>query len=246
MRWLLLLLLLGPPARAEELVLGLSASEVDITATFDGSDILVFGAVKRDRPSPGPLDVAVAVSGPLRPLVVRHAERTFGIWVNTASVAVDAAPSFYAVATTRPLDRILSDTEDLRRAITPARAIRAVGTGVANREDYVEALLRLYEAEGRYAVEEGGVAFAEQTLFRARIALPASLTEGAYATRIFLLRDGAVIDSAETSIEVRKVGVERWLYRLSVEQPIPYGLLALLLAIGAGWGAQAAFAAVRP
>ena len=105
MRWLLLLLLLGPPARAEELVLGLSASEVDITATFDGSDILVFGAVKRDRPSPGPLDVAVAVSGPLRPLVVRHAERTFGIWVNTASVAVDAAPSFYAVATTRRLAR---------------------------------------------------------------------------------------------------------------------------------------------
>ena len=48
MRWLLALLVLALPAAAEEeVVLGLSSDRVAITATFDGDDILVFGAVKR-------------------------------------------------------------------------------------------------------------------------------------------------------------------------------------------------------
>ena len=44
MRSALALLLLASPAAAEEIVLGLSRDQVAITATFDGSDILIFGA----------------------------------------------------------------------------------------------------------------------------------------------------------------------------------------------------------
>ena len=54
MRFILIAALLiasALPLRAsEELVLGLSQDRVAITVTFDGSDILVFGAVKRDTP----------------------------------------------------------------------------------------------------------------------------------------------------------------------------------------------------
>jgi uncharacterized protein (TIGR02186 family) len=249
MRTLLaLLLLLALPARAEEIVLGLSSNRVAITATFDGSDILIFGAVKRDAPPPedaSSLQVVITVSGPLEPLTVREAQRRLGLWVNAASVHVDAAPSFYAVASTRRLDEVLSDTEDLRHSITVPRAIRAIGNDVGNREDFLDALIRLRTEEGHYQRLEGSVVFVEQTLFRLSVNLPANLTEGDYATRIFLTRDGQVVDSFETTIFVRKEGLERWLYALSQEQPFLYGLLALALAIAAGWSASAAFQAIR-
>lgn len=255
MRRLLLglgLLLLGAAAPAQEvpperIVLGLSSDRVAITATFDGDDILVFGAVRRDAPPPegAPLEVIVTVSGPLRPLVVRRAERTGGLWINRGAAGVDAAPSFYAVASTGPLDEILSDTEDLRHAVTIPRAIRAVGTGVEDRQDYLDALIRIRARAGVYRILEGGVDLEEETLFRTRINLPANLVEGDYTTRIFLTRDGTVVDTVETHIEVRKVGLERWLFNLSVQRPFLYGILALALAIGAGWGAQAAFARIR-
>lgn len=251
MRWLLASLLLLLPAatsRGEEIVLGLSQDEVAITATFDGSDILIFGGVRRDTiPPPGtaPLEVIVTVSGPMERLTVRHAERRFGIWMNTSAVRVNAAPSFYAVATTGPLDKILTETENLRHSVSIPRAIRAIGNDVGNRDDYLEALIRLRMEQGAYVLLEGGVDFAEQTLFRTRIGLPANLTEGRYPTRIFLTRNGEVVDLFETAIEVRKVGLERWLFALSREQPVAYGLLALLLAIAAGWAASAAFQAVR-
>jgi uncharacterized protein (TIGR02186 family) len=245
---LVLLLAAAPAARGEEIVLGLSQDQVAITATFDGSDILVFGAVKRDAPPPpgaSPLEVVVAVSGPLLPLTVRHAERRMGIWMNTGALRVSAAPSFYAVATTGPLDAILSDTEDLRYSVSLPRAIRAIGNEVGNREDYIAALMRIRADQGAYRILEGAVDFAEQTLFRARIGLPANLTEGDYPTRIFLTRDGEIVDVLETSILVRKVGIERWLFALSRENAPLYGLLALAIAILAGWAASAAFQAVR-
>jgi hypothetical protein len=46
-------------------------------------------------------------------------------------------------------------------------------------------------------------------------------------------------------IDVRKVGLERWLYNLSREQSLVYGLLSLAIAIAAGWLASAAFAMIR-
>ena len=243
---LLLLLLVSLPARAEEIVLGLSDDEVALTVTFDGQDLLVFGAVSRVAPPPpGELGVIVTVSGPKLPVMVRKQARVAGIWVNTEEALVDAAPSFYAIATNRPLPEILSSVEDLRQSITIPRAIRSVGNEVTNSGDFTDALIRVRRAEGFYRLREGAVALQSDTLFRASFSLPANLIEGNYAVRIFLTRGGGVVDRTETVIGVQKVGVERWLYNLAQEMAWAYGLLALALAILAGWGASAAFRLIR-
>ena len=106
-------------------------------------------------------------------------------------------------------------------------------------------MIRIREEQGSYQMLEGAVDFEEETLFRTEIGLPANLTEGDYATRIFLSRDGRIVDSYETTIFVRKTGVERWLNALAHDQPFLYGLLALAIAIAAGWGASAGFQALR-
>jgi uncharacterized protein (TIGR02186 family) len=246
-RFLALFLLLALPARAEQIVLGLSADEVGITATFDGSDILVFGAVKREEPIPAgsPLDVIIAITGPVTPVTVRRKDRRFGIWINTEAAEIDAAPSFYAVATTRPLAEALRDTEDLRHAITIPRAIRSVGNEVDDSAAFTEALIRIRSDEGLYSLLEGAVDLIDQTLFRTEIALPANLIEGRYDARIYLTRDGQVIDFFETPITVQKVGLERWLFNLAHQQPLLYGLLTISFAIVLGWMASFAFQSFR-
>ena len=110
---------------------------------------------------------------------------------------------------------------------------------------FTEALIRIRSEASLYQLRENQVAVDEQTLFRARIELPAALTEGAYASRSVRARDGQVVSSYETSIDVRKVGLERWLFSLSRQQPIIYGLMSLAIAIFAGWGASAAFSLLR-
>jgi len=250
-RALVILMALALPATAqqEQIVAGMSQNRVSITANFDGSEILIYGAVKRDTPRPegGPLEVIVTVQGPSSPLVVRRKDRVAGIWVNNAAVRVDSAPSFYAVATTGPLSHILSDTENLRHGITIERVIRAVGiTSEADRADeFLLGLLRVRTDEGRYRLLQGSVELTEETLFRADIILPSNLTEGEYKVRLYLLRDKRVIATQERVIGVRKEGLERWIFNLAQEQPLIYGLLSLVLAAVAGWGASAAFRLVR-
>ena len=247
LRLALLLVALALPAQGEEVVAGLSQNRVAITANFDGSEILVFGAVKRDEPLPegGPLQVIVTVAGPDHPVTVRRKEKRWGIWINTDMVEVDSAPSFYNVATSAPLTEVLADTEDLRHQITIPRAIRSVGATVDDAEAFTEALIRIRKANGLYQVLEGSVTLEEETLFNTALRLPANLTEGGYLTRIFLTRDQQIVDSYETVIEVRKVGLERFLYNLAYDRPLVYGLMSLAIAIAAGWGASAAFRLLR-
>jgi hypothetical protein len=54
-----------------------------------------------------------------------------------------------------------------------------------------------------------------------------------------------VIDSLESTIDVRKEGLERWLTNLAHDQPLIYGLLSLLIAVVAGWAASAGFRFLR-
>ncbi|KAE9632713.1 hypothetical protein FEE96_02740 [Parasedimentitalea maritima] len=250
-RLLIAALLFALPVQAaeEEVVLGLSQDRVAITANFDGSEILIFGAVKRETPIPDtePLEVIVTVSGPDHPVLVRRKERKLGIWVNVDSVLVDSAPSFYVVATSAPFDQVLTDIEDLRYRVSIERAIRSVGAAMHIRgaQEFADAVMRVRANEQLYAVRENTVAVDQQTLFRTAIDMPANLTEGDYTARIFLTRSGKVVSSYETTIDVRKVGLERFLFTMSREQPFLYGLMSLAIAIAAGWGASAAFRLLR-
>ena len=132
----------------------MSKDTVSINTSFDGSEILIFGAVKREEPiqyDPR-LQVIVTVAGPHETLTVRRKEKRFGIWVNTDAVEVDAAPSFYAVATSTLLGLSLKATEDVRHKISIPRAIRSVGAPmtITDSRAFTDALIRIKKARRQY------------------------------------------------------------------------------------------------
>lgn len=246
----LVLLLLAVSAQAEEVIGALSQNRVAITANFDGSEIFVFGAVKREAPVPpdvGPLHVVITIRGPSERVTVRRKERVFGIWVNRASVEVDEAPSYYAIATTGPLEQIMSETARLRYRIGFDRAVRIVGApeDVDSPRQFAEAVVRIRQENGLYQRQDGIVDLRDETLFATNVALPSNLTEGTYRARMFLLRDREVINISDTEIIVSKEGLERWIYTTAHERPLFYGLLSIGVALLAGWLASEAFRLLR-
>ncbi|NKB27889.1 MAG: hypothetical protein GKR99_10170 [Rhodobacteraceae bacterium] len=243
-RLALILVMLASPVAAQEVIASLTQNRVSITANFDGSEITIFGAVKRDAPEGDEdLGIVITVAGPDKPVVVRRKEKQAGIWINADAVEVDAAPSFYAVSTSGPLRDVLADVEYLRHKISIPRAIRSVGApmGIADPESFTEALIRIRTANSLYQMNEGAVLLESATLFQTSVALPANLIEGVYQARIYLTNAGRVISQFDTTIDVRKVGLERFLFNLAHDNPVAYGLLSLFIAIAAGWGASAFF-----
>ncbi|PHQ98745.1 MAG: hypothetical protein COB39_07830 [Marinosulfonomonas sp.] len=250
-RFVLLFLLAALPLKAEEIVADLSQSSVGISATFDGSNILIFGAISRDAPAPTsePLQVIISVAGPSKPVTVRLKEKKVGIWVNSDSVLIDEAPSFYSVATTAPLIEILTDDEDRFHKVSIDRAINSMSAQIqssGHARDFVEALIRIRTDNGLYQVHEGAVELMSDTLFRTSIDLPSNLTAGEYTARILITRDQRVVDMFETKLDIQKVGIERWLYNLAHDNAVYYGLMSLFIAIAAGWLASAVFSYFRP
>jgi uncharacterized protein (TIGR02186 family) len=245
--WLLALCLMVLPVQAEEIVSGVSQSGVSITTSFDGASILVYGAALREAPAPTwPLmEVIITVEGPSTPLVIRKKDHVAGIWLNRGSVKITAAPSFYAVASTKAVDDILLPAEDEKYHITIPQTINAAAAPSADQAPYIEALQRIRQASGSFVLAPDSVLLLRQALFRTDISRPANLVEGPYKVRIFLTRGGQVVDMQESQINVQKAGVERTLYKLAMEQPLVYGLLSLLMAMVAGWGAQELFKRLR-
>lgn len=242
---LALLILIALPARAGEIVGALSQNRVSLTATYGGSEILIFGAIRHDG-SQGeatrPFDVIVTVEGPRQPVAIWRKARRLGIWVNVDVAYMASVPSFYAVATTAPLEQILGPDEDARHRISAAQAIRAeqVTGAVPDPTAYPPELLRIREAAQAYLRLDRWVYLDRDILFRTNVRLPTNLTEGAYTTRMYLVRDGEVVHQYRTAIFVRKEGLEQWLSHLAHEQPLLYGLLALAIALVAGWAASEA------
>ncbi len=239
------LLLVG--AREPVLVPDVSQRTIEIVASFTGADLLLFGAIlyPQGRVPDERVDVAVVVKGPSQSVLVREKEKLAGlIWANAGSARFRSAPSFYAVASSRPLQQIV----DAKTA-----AIYELGLGnlqlspatVALPEErlrFESGFVDLRRRGGYYSARPGSVEISQDVLYRARVTIPPRVPTGRYTAETFLIRNGKVVAAAEREIEVRKSGFERLVTLSAARQPLLYGLVAVLLSIGLGWAAGAIFA----
>lgn len=228
----------------EKVVSALSQNRISITANFDGSEIFIYGALKREAPpTQGILGVVITLAGPSIPTIVRRKSRKFGIWVNTESLVVDEAPTFYAVASSAPIEKILTYVDDLKHNIRIEEMVKSVGApmNIMDPQSFTDAIVRIRQQEGLYIKIPETVDIKEETLFGTRILLPANLVEGDYIATIYVTRDKEIVDKQESTIKLQKIGLGRWLYTVAHEQPVFYGILAVFLAAITGWFASLIF-----
>lgn len=231
----LLAALLAAPMPASALVAEISQREIAVTTGFTGAELLVFGAKET-----APTDVVVAVRGPALPFVVRRKTRIAGIWVNGAYEIFNTVPTFYAIASTRPLAEILPESERQRlRLGLDALPLRPEGP--RDEPAFRSALVALKTDAGLYQQDEDGVTLTGDRLFHARIFLPPTVITGPYRVDVLAVQDGRIVAARDVSLSVRRVGTSAEIWRFAHEQPWLYGLSAVLVAALAGWTGSVLF-----
>lgn len=240
---LALLLALAAPALAAapspRLVTALSQSRIDISYRFAGAELLIFGAIQYPggRTPTKPPGIAIVLRGPSAPLTVRRKERVAGIWINTESMRFESAPSFYAVATTVPVDQLL----DERNAAIYEIGVRhlqlspATAADVAKSRQFEQGLVDLRRRQGLFVEQPRGVEVTGGVLYRARIPIPSAVPVGDYRAEIHLIRDGRVLASSTTPVVIGKSGFERQVYLFARDHGLLYGLAAVAIALLLGW-----------
>lgn len=236
--FILFILLL--PAGSQSLVTDLSNRKIGIRYSFQGADIILFGSIGTTKLDKGddPYDIIVVVRGPERSTMVRRKERISGIWINAESLSFPAAPGYYAVAASRPLEEIGSPLKFAQAGIGFTNLRLAIDGGPREEErkqDYMKALARLKSSEGLYRDQEDAVTLLEEGLFRTVLRLPTNVPVGNYFVDTFIFQNGKIKGRNRIRLDVNKEGFERAVYTFAHGFPFLYGITAVIIALSAGW-----------
>jgi uncharacterized protein (TIGR02186 family) len=241
---LLLMALAGiTGVRAEQLTMALSAAAVDISASFTGTQLTVFGVIERDDPlAEIPLDadyqVAVLLLGPRYSVVVREKKRVLGIWMNRESQTIINPPSVYLLSTSVDLPQLasLSVLETLQIGFDNVAFVYE-GLGTVNDPaagEFHDAFLRLKQEDGLYA-QQIGVGFIGNFVFSSTVRLPANVPVGDYTAVAYLFSGGGLVARAEERLVISKTGFEATLASFARTQSLAYGFMIVALALAVGW-----------
>jgi uncharacterized protein (TIGR02186 family) len=231
---LVALVLFSSPARAEDLVSGISQDIIQITSNYTGTDIVVFGAIEQAQNAQGRA-IVVVVRGPDEHLTMRRRDRIAGIWVNSDAARFEGLPAYYYLASTQPIAKI-----------APPQSLARYGVGIQylspskigshhDPRPFLDAAKRHLQRAGLYTESPGSIDFLSETLFRTRVPVPAGVTRGQYNVEVYLFRDGEVVSAQSTPLFVDATGLERRLFNMAHNSAFTYGLACVLMSMLLGW-----------
>ena len=235
MRYILTFLmacLLPVVALAKPIISDLSTNRIEIDSGFTGTELLLFGARN------GIGDIVVVVRGQDKNYVVRKKERVAGIWINREQYKLRGVPNYYSIAASTPL-----------ATISIKDSYRTLGIGMEDsiplppldKAPFMHAFLKHQQHKQLYNSTSKPISFMGETLFKVPLFFPDTTPEGIYIAETYLISDKEIVAMESTPIRVIKTGFDAAMHTLAHDYPSLYGLIAIALALIAGWSASAIF-----
>ena len=237
---LIMLFLLAPHAYGTALIIDSSTSEVKVSSSFIGTDVMVFGTAN-DKD-----DIIVVITGPTETAIVRKKGRVSGIWINKEKLEFREIPGFYAIASTRPLSEI-TETDELKKqkigihnVITTA-SLNSKDKNIKTFKSFKDALVRGQKTKGLYLDMPLTIDVVSKRLFKTTFHFPNNMTTGIYTVKVFSFQKKRLVSMVSKTISVEKIGIGADVFKFAKEQSALYGLLAILIAVLSGWVASVIF-----
>jgi uncharacterized protein (TIGR02186 family) len=217
--------------------LTLTPGQIRIGAFFNGTQLVVSGSVPADD------QVVVRLSNKPHHMKFRIKRKLVGLlWMNRGAVSFDNLPSVYLVYTSAKLDRLGrgagGGSAAVRLGLKRLEAKARISTTSANGRKLLAELVRVKQAEGLYALEEGAVKLGPakngRKSFRAVVKLRARIPPGMYKVEAFAFDKAGTMTRAGQKLQVVEVGLPALVSSLAFKHGLIYGILAVLIAVLAG------------
>lgn len=241
----------GSQPPVESIEADVSARSVSVQTDFTGTEIVVFGTVENSKqPSAeaGTYDIVIVVEGTSVPHIVRRKSNLGGLWINSEQVRFASLPSYYAIASTRPIADIAEGPILTQHEIgfDYVRMVKSGGgrtqpSDVDELEEFRKAVIRLKKRDGLYIQSDHAVAFVGRSLFRTTIKVPPNVPIGLLKAKVYLFREGVLLGDYQSEVALARVGIERFLHDVAYRHGILYGLGVVIFAVGAGLASAFAF-----
>ncbi|MFM9890407.1 MAG: TIGR02186 family protein [Rickettsiales bacterium] len=215
------------------LVADLSQNAVAIRTSFNGAQLLVFGA----QNIPG--ELVIAVRGPEANLSLRRKERIAGMWMHVDQRSYGKLPLFYALASTKPLDEIAAPALLQTLGLGESQVILSGNARPNDRFD--TALFATLSTKQWWQVPFAKITYFGESLFKARLNLPDTLPRGDFTAEVYLFDSGQLVAFQSIPLAVYNTGFDAWITDKARNRGLAYGIFSVLLALLGGWLAHRVF-----
>lgn len=220
-------------AFSRPIISGISTNEINIDSNFTGQKILLFGA-KGDVG-----EIVIVVRGPKRSYIVNKKAEILGIWHNQKRVKFDDVYSYYSLFSTS------SDlgNKKLLRNLQIGKGNIDLEQGRDEKSD-INFRLQLIDKMAQnnlYSENKDPIDFLDETLFKVMLDFPKNIAHGDYLVEIYLIDEGNVAAYQAIPIYVHQVGFSARVNNMAHHQSFLYAVIAIFLAVSAGFLANSIF-----
>lgn len=216
-------------AWSQPLLADLSHHIIAIQTDFQGQDLILFGTLEEAL---GPDDaLMILVKGPSETLDIRQKARQRGLWINETSVRFENIPSLYHIYRYGTLASVSAATV-ARQELTLDKLKLTI---MDPENPFRAALLENKKTWGLYKEDTTSIVFRGPYLFRADVDFPVRVKTGQYSVTVFLLKKGDIVAAQTTPLMISKDGIGADIFFFAHTHALEYGVLAIILALFAGW-----------
>ncbi len=216
-------------------------SDIELSTRFDGTSLLVFGAIS---PGDDRTSLLVEVVGPSTSVDIRKKVQLWGIWVNKKIAQFRGIPSFYQISISNSEHPILKEIEyqKLKSIFYDYLETTSISKTENSTEQYQNELTRLKKKLGNLSIFEEKINVIDNKLFSYKVNLPKKIYPGIYKIKMTLIdQEGIELSKSEQKVNVSKVGLQEFLSSNSKNSPVFYGLFSVIIALFLGFSAAQLF-----
>jgi len=210
---------------------------------YHGSTVSISGIT-----DPG-TDLVIKIASPEGHEALKEKGKVGGLlWMNVGTMKFEHVSNLYAVHSTKKLDELLTPEEMDKYAIGyKAVEKQAVLDPVRNDEEkakWFNEFIRFKEKSRLYAASTGNIEMKEKDGKQSYYILtewPYQAPPGDYFVTVYAVKDGKVVDRAESKVLVEQAGIVKTLAGMAKNKAALYGLISIVSALGAGFGVGLVF-----
>jgi len=217
---------------------------ITIDFFYHGSTVSVKGLSDAGR------DLVIKITSPEGHQVMKQKGKVAGVlWMNVGTLKFENTPNMYELFSTKKVDDILSREERAKHTIgydALADHVEVNPTAnAAEKTQWFGEFVKFKEASNLYRTDFGKIEMNDlpdghQEYF-IQTEWPYQAAPGAYTVSVYAIKDGKVVEQAESHVRVEQVGMVKTLAGMAKDSAAVYGFLSVGIALSAGFGVGLVF-----
>jgi uncharacterized protein (TIGR02186 family) len=190
------------------------------------------------------VDLVLTIASEESHQILKEKNKVGGVlWMNTGDVKFEHVPNVYYLLSTEKPEDILGEAELAKNDIGYQALLERANIESSKESDDVKSLfgefVKYKEASLLYSVSTGGFELSDQggsQKYSTAVKWPYQIPPGDYQITVRAVKGGKVVEKAMTVVTVERAGIVKRLTDMAQNNGALYGILAIVIALGAGFG----------